>query len=128
MQQVKQTLESKNVLLGNLYIDLKDGLLSQEEYFQHRKILLADITALKNHISELETLKNNNGDQLLGEMKWMSIINRYYDAEELSADMITYLIESIRINKDGSLDIKFNFMDEFERLAETCQQLGKGVA
>ena len=61
-------------------------------------------------------------------MKWKIMIQRYYDATEISADMADAFIESMKLHADGSLEIKLSYMDEFEALTSTCERLRKEVA
>ena len=109
-------------------VDLKEGLLSQEEYGHHREIIGEDIRALELKLSELESAKTETEEQITGEMKWKFMIQRYYDATEISADMADAFIESMKLHADGSLEIKLSYMDEFEALTSTCERLRKEVA
>ena len=109
IRALKQKLAHKQSLLSGMYVDLKEGLLSQEEYGHHRA-------------------KTETEEQITGEMKWKFMIQRYYDATEISADMADAFIESMKLHADGSLEIKLSYMDEFEALTSTCERLRKEVA
>jgi site-specific DNA recombinase len=67
-------------------------------------------------------------DQLTGEMKWKLMVQRFYGATEISADMVGAFVESIKLHKDGTLDIKLSYMDEFTSLIATNERLRKEVA
>ena len=128
IRALKQKLAHKQSLLSGMYVDLKEGLLSQEEYGHHREIIGEDIRALELKLSELESAKMETEEQITGEMKWKFMIQRYYDATEISADMADAFIESMKLHADGSLEIKLSYMDEFEALTSTCERLRKEVA
>ena len=128
IRALKQKLAHKQSLLSGMYVDLKEGLLSQEEYGHHREIIGEDIRALELKLSELESVKTETEEQITGEMKWKFMIQRYYDATEISADMADAFIESMKLHADGSLEIKLSYMDEFEALTSTCERLRKEVA
>lgn len=128
IRALKQKLAHKQSLLSGMYVDLKEGLLSQEEYGHHREIIGEDIRALELKLSELESAKMEAEEQITGEMKWKFMIQRYYDATEISADMADAFIESMKLHADGSLEIKLSYMDEFEALTSTCERLRKEVA
>ena len=128
IRALKQKLAHKQSLLSGMYVDLKEGLLSQEEYGHHREIIGEDIRALELKLSELESAKTETEEQITGEMKWKFMIQRYYDATEISADMADAFIESMKLHADGSLEIKLSYMDEFEALTSTCERLRKEVA
>lgn len=128
IRALMQKLAHKQSLLSGMYVDLKEGLLSQEEYGHHREIIGEDIRALELKLSELESAKTETEEQITGEMKWKFMIQRYYDATEISADMADAFIESMKLHADGSLEIKLSYMDEFEALTSTCERLRKEVA
>ena len=128
IKALKQKLAHKQSLLGNLYVDLKEGLLSQEDYGHHREIITADIKALETKLSEVEPEKTETEEQLTGEMKWKFLIRKFYEAEEMTAEMADAFIETMKLHKDGSLEIKLSYMDEFIALTTTCERLRKEVA
>lgn len=125
---LRQKLAHKQSVLSNMYVDLKEGLLSQEEYGQHREIITEDIKALETQLSELEAAKNETEEQLTGEMKWKLMIQRFYDATEITEEMADAFIETMKLHEDGSLEIKLSYMDEFVALTNTCERLRKEVA
>lgn len=53
---------------------------------------------------------------------------KYYKAESVTEEMVNVLIDSMKMNEDCSLDITFNYMDEFKSLMETIETLRKEVA
>lgn len=125
---LRQKLAHKQSVLSGMYVDLKEGLLSQEDYGHHREIITADIKALETQLSELEADKNETEEQLTGEMKWKLMIRRFYDATEMTAEMADAFIETMKLHEDGSLEIKLSYMDEFVALTNTCEKLRKEVA
>lgn len=88
---MKQKLAHKQSLLSGMYVDLKEGLLSQEEYGHHHEIIGEDIRALELKLSELESAKTETEEQITGEMKWKFMIQRYYDATEIQLISIDLL-------------------------------------
>ena len=111
-----------------MYRDLREGLLSQEDYAQTREVLLKEITQLEKQLGELEETLNQNEEQLKGEKKWAALAKKYYDAKEITAEMVDAMILSMKMNEDNSLDIKFNYMDEFKAIMDKVETLRKEVA
>ena len=128
IKSLRQKLAHKQSILSGMYVDLKEGLLSQEDYGHHREIITADIKALELKLSEVESAKSETEKQLTGEMKWKFMIQRFYDATEMTAEMADAFIETMKLHKDGSLEIKLSYMDEFMALTTTCERLRKEVA
>ena len=56
------------------------------------------------------------------------IAKKYYDAQEITAEMVDAMILSMKMNEDSSLDIKFNYMDEFKAIMDKVETLRKEVA
>lgn len=130
-QETKATklqLEKKRGLLSSLYIDLKEGYLSQEEYGHHREIITSDIVALELKLAELQSAKMETEEQLTGEMKWKFLVQRFRDATEISPEMVEAFVESMKLHEDGTLDIKLSYMDEFASLLAANERLRKEVA
>jgi len=128
IKSLRQKLAHKQSILSGMYVDLKEGLLSQEDYGHHREIITADIKALELKLSEVESAKSETEEQLTGEMKWKFMIQRFYDATEMTAEMADAFIETMKLHKDGSLEIKLSYMDEFMALTTTCERLRGEVA
>ena len=128
IKSLRQKLAHKQSILSGMYVDLKEGLLSQEDYGHHREIITADIKALELKLSEVESAKSETEEQLTGEMKWKFMIQRFYDTTEMTAEMADAFIETMKLHKDGSLEIKLSYMDEFMALTTTCERLRKEVA
>lgn len=111
-----------------MYVDLKEGLLSDAEYSHHKEIVMEDIRAIERNLSELEAAKNQTEEQITGEMKWKQMIRRFHDATEISEEMADAFIETMKIHEDGTLEIKLSYMDEFAALTKTCEKIRKEVA
>jgi DNA invertase Pin-like site-specific DNA recombinase len=125
---LRQKLSHKQSLLAGLYVDLKDGFLSQEDYVGHREIMARDIASLQTHLNELETVQEENEGNLAAGTRWKVLIQRFYEAESLTTEMVDAFIESMQLNADGSLSITLSYMDELSTLASTCERLRKEVA
>lgn len=125
---VKQALEKKRTLLSTLYADLKEGFLSQEDYYSHREIITADIAALETKLAGLEAADGKAEERLYGEMKWKSMVQRFMEPKELSSELVDAFIESMSLAVDGSLDIRLNYRDEFASLMEACKRLAREAA
>ena len=113
---------------GDKYLFCANDAAVALGYGHHREIITADIKALETNLAELENAKNETEEQITGEMKWKFMIQRFYDAREMTAEMADAFIESMKLHEDGSLEIKLSYMDEFAALMNTCERLRKEVA
>lgn len=127
-KNLRKKLEQKKTIFSGLYSDFREGLLSQEDYAQTREVLMEEIKKLEKQLTETAGAKTKNDDQLKGETKWADLAKKYYKAEGVTEEMVNALIVSMKMNEDCSLDITFNYMDEFQSLMETIETLRKEVA
>lgn len=114
--------------VGGLYRDLREGLISDEDYAQTREVILGEIERLEKQLAELEGTTNRFEEQLRGEKKWAELVKKYHHATEVTAEMVDAMIVSMKMNKDSSLSIEFNHMDEFKAIFDTIDILRKEVA
>lgn len=128
LRSLRQQLEKKKSFLSSLYVDLKDGLLSGEEYEHHRAVVLSDIMALETQISELSMQNAETEQQITGEMQWKSLVERYHSASELSREMVDAFIDSMSLRQDNTLEIHLKYADEFAVLLAADEKLKKEVA
>ena len=64
----------------------------------------------------------------MGEKHWERIVNKYYNASELSKEMVHAMVKEIRLHADNSISVTFLYMNEFEELMRQCELLRKEVA
>lgn len=114
--------------VSELYKDMKDGLLTNDEYSAQRQRYQSRITELETQQAELEqTIEEAERTLSIGK-RWADIVIEYSEATELSEAMLNACVERIRVHSDGSIEIKFNYMEEFTLLHEAIQRLREEVA
>ena len=128
IKSLKKKLDQKKGLFGGLYRDLREGLISDEDYAQTREVILGEIKRLEKQLAELEGTTNRFEEQLRGEKKWAELVKKYHNATEVTAEMVDAMIVSMKMNEDSSLSIEFNHMDEFKAIYDTIDILRKEVA
>lgn len=127
-QQITGELERKRKLSAGLYADFKDGLIGQEEYVYAKNKYQTDIVALEQELYECRHTTEKTADDILGGKKWTELIERYYKAEVLTAEMIGAMVKEIRLHDDLSISIEFLHADEFRALLAACETVREEVA
>lgn len=122
-RSLQQKLKSKKAILSGLYVDYKEGLLSRQDYLFTKEKIDADIRALEADLASQESTSDKTRSLLLGKLKWHDMVRKFQDAGELSAEMVDAFVETIRLHKDGSLEIRLTYMDEFAALMDACEQV-----
>lgn len=125
---LQQKLENKKSILSSLYVDYKEGLLSRQDYLFTRERIDSAIHEIEAELAEQESVTSKTRGLLTGETKWKHMVQNYQNAAELSQEMVDAFIETIKLHKDGSLEIKLNYMDEFAALMDACEQIQKESA
>ena len=121
-------IKSLRSVISTLYVDMKDGLLTDAEYLMQKEKYQAQIAELEHTLGELTQDETDTEEQLIGTKKWAAIAEEYSEATELSEGMLNACVELIKVHADGSLEITFNYMQEFKELLETTERLRKEVA
>lgn len=125
---LQQKLENKKSILSGLYVDYKEGLLSRQDYLFTRERIDSAIHEIETELAEQESVTSKTRGLLTGEMKWKHMVQKYQNAAELSQEMVEAFVETIKLHKDGSLEIQLNYMDEFAALIDACEQIQKESA
>lgn len=121
-------IKNLNSSIATLYVDLKDGLLTDQDYLVQKEKYQAQIAELERQLTKYNQDENDTEEQLIGSKHWAAIVEEYLAATELSEGMLTACVELIKFHSDGSLEIKFNYMEEFKELLSTTERLQKEVA
>ena len=127
-QKVSAELERKRRQSALLYSDFKDGLISQEEYVYAKKQYQADMDSLEQEFYEIQYMEQRTADVIIGEKKWTDLIDRYYKAESLTAEMVSAMIKEIRLHHDLTITIEFLYANEFEELLAEYETVRREVA
>lgn len=125
---LEKRITSTRAAISALYIDMKDGLLTNEEYLVQKNKYQHQIILLEQQINEFNQEKTESPDDLIGSTHWAMIVKKYADATELSKDLLDACVESIKLHDDGSLAITFRYGQELEKLRNTAERLSEEVA
>lgn len=128
VQELTEQLNAKKKTFSSLYFDYKEGILTQREFLDARETYQTAITALENQIQELESTHNRVKKTETGARKWDALIKKYYKMQSITAEIINAFVEEIRFYADGSIDIDFKYMNEFEEMFKECERIRKEVA
>ena len=128
VKELQDKLDQKKKLFSRLYIDFKDGILTQQEYLLARDVYQKEISAYESELQELQAIKTKTKVTETGARKWNRLISRYYKTKTVTEEMVEAMVDEIRVNTDGSLDIRFKYMPEFEEMFKECERIRKEVA
>ena len=121
-------MKKKKSLSTNLYTDMKEGIISQDEYVYAKKRYQVEIAHLQQRIEELKTVAQKPVNSMFQERKWSYLADAYINAKKLTSEMIDAMVDTIRFHADGSIDVTLKYMNEFADLIEECEKLRKESA
>ena len=105
-------------LLSSLYLDLKEDVISKEEYHLFRKNYMEKLTKLDESI-EYRLKRQEDTKYKIDENKsWIIDINRYKNLSEIDRLSVVMLIDKIFISEDKKIDVRFNHTEELSLLEE----------
>lgn len=99
----------------NLYENLVSGALTKEEFAQYKQEYTTKAenirAAIQSWNDKLTEALENRGDR----NRWINHFLQFSEMEDIDRGMVARLIQSIVINTDKSIDIRFNYQDEYQR-------------
>ena len=118
----KRRTEEIDKLLLKSYEDLVLGRLSEALYAKMNGLLNDEQTALTEEIKELERAIATHNASLKGAQKFIDLVGRYQDFQELTVTMLNEFVEKILVHERAEkgkrdttqdVDIYFNFIGRY---------------
>lgn len=128
VKDIQKEIDRRKGLCTALYTDLKEGILTQDEYFYAKMRYQEEIDSLEKELQELESIRGKASEVVQGEKKWEQLISKYYKAQTLNLAMMDAIVKEIKLYADNSISIEFRYMNEFEELLQECERIRREVA
>lgn len=118
LENTQSSLVKQQNIQDSLYVDWKNGDISREQHNRLRVKTEEKIQNLNNVIKTLlherETLKSNMKDS----NHYLQTFCKYKNIQKLDSKIMIELIDKIYIYENKSINIKFNFEDEYKLTTE----------
>lgn len=108
-----------------LYEDLKDSLISKDEYYSFKEDYDNRIVSIKQQISNLVSRRNAIEGGLTSAQGWFAQFRKYENIEKLTRIAIVSLIERVEINDNKDIHVKFRHADQFAAALEYLEMQKK---
>ena len=119
-------------LKTSIYEDMKQGILTKEEFLAAKERYAGKISKLEMELNEKERELKEFEKYMGGENRWLKAFLGFRDAKELTREMAVNLLEKVAIFEDKRIHIRFRFRNEYEylmsRLAERGERCGRAVS
>ena len=111
----ERRLEHAQNCKSRLYENLVEGMITKEEYANYKvkytrqaEEIKAAITALKEKLKDVLENKSERN-------RWISHFTQFESMETLDRKALIHMVQSIQVRGKNELDIRFNYMDEYEK-------------
>lgn len=114
--QAKEELGRYIYLKTNIYEDMKQGILTKEEFLAAKEKYALRIAELEEELNKKEKELADFEQCMNGSNRWMKAFLHFQGAEELTRDMAVELLEKVEMFGDKRVHIKFRFRNEYDYL------------
>ncbi len=101
-------------MMVDLYPDLKNGLISQEEYLRLKESITAKIETLDKMIANLSETAKSYEEGVNDENEFISHFKKYGKLKNLTRSILMELVEEILVHDDKRITIKFKFENPYK--------------
>ncbi|MBP3345185.1 MAG: recombinase family protein [Clostridia bacterium] len=98
--------------LGNYYLKLKSGKISEIDYRAEKEKIENQIKVCENQIITLSATLNNNVEN--AHNNFVTALKKYKNFNSLTKEMAQELIDVIYVYENNRIEINFKFQDEFD--------------
>ena len=114
-------------LRGMLYEDMKDGIISKEDY---KELHAAYEERKKNAEIAIHQIEKEMDDVLNRKSKgflWLDYFTKYHNIENLTREVVVSLIREIKVFDKNQIEIVFDFNDSYKECLKVIENQGHSV-
>lgn len=117
MVQIERAIRQTNSKIADLYKDVSDGLIDENDYLLMKTKFLNDKKQFEREEKLLSDNMKKNSDSA-GTLRAADYLKKCKKAKKLDRKMVESFIELVTINDDKSIEITFSCCDEILRKLE----------
>ncbi len=124
-EQARDELQRYTYLKTSIYEDLKQGILTKNEYLAAKERYTRKSSELETEWNSKQAELDNFAQCMSGANRWLKAFLKFKDAKELTRDMAVNLLEKVEIYENKRIHIRFRFRNEYECLTSMLQNSSK---
>lgn len=124
--QAKEELERYIYLKTSIYEDMKQGILTKEEFLTAKKKYTRRILDLEEELHKREQDLEDFEQCMSGANRWLESFLRFQGEETLTRKMAVELLEKVEVFGDKRIHIIFKFRNEYDYLMMQLEAEGNG--
>lgn len=118
LKATQTSLQKQQNVQDNLYIDWKNGDITREQHNRLRSKTEDKIENLKQTINQLWQEKKVLESNLKDSNNFLETFCKYQNIKTLDSKILIELVNKIYIYENKTIDVKFNFRDEYKLTLE----------
>lgn len=124
--QIRERLQKYTYLKTCIYEDMKQGILTQEEYGIARERYALQIRELEGEEKKFERDLDDFERLLNKKNQWMEAFLSFRNTKLLTREMATELLDTVEVYENKRVHIKFRFRNEYEYLISQLKEMDLG--
>lgn len=121
LAQKAKELEKATEVLDSLYMDWKNGEITQEQYRRMKGRLEKQARQLEETILRIQNERQVMAQGAEAGNLCLTAFLERRSIDALSRGFLVELVSAVYIHKDKSIEIEFNFSDQYRRIAERIE-------
>lgn len=105
-------------ILDSLYVDWKNGDITRDQYRRMKGRYEEQSQQLQETIARIQSEYEAMAQGINADNPYLTAFLKYRNIQSLSRGLLVELIDAIYVHEDKSVEIGFNFADQFRRIAE----------
>ena len=128
LEKKKMETERCKELRMMLYSDMKEGIVSKEDYVELHAAYGKRLRNAEESIRAIQKEMDNMLEKADASNTWLDYFVKYQDIEVLTRTVIVELIREIRVHDKKNIEIVFDFDDCYQALLSQLPAMGVDVA
>ncbi|MCC8102178.1 MAG: recombinase family protein, partial [Clostridiales bacterium] len=124
IMQLEKEADRYQGLKENLYEDMKDGLISREEFQSMRGNFSKRVRDAQEKIRKLEKKREEILEKQKKPYPWLDEFCKYKEITYLDRKALNTLVESVTVYSADRIEIQFRYGDEMESLLQVFEEYG----
>ena len=135
LEERTRELEKAAGVLDGLYMDWKSGDITRDQYRRMKARFEEQSRQLQETIAHIQSECEALAQGIDTENPYLTTFLKHRNIETLSRGLLVELVNAIYVHEDKSIEIEFNYADQYRRIAEyiennkveLCENGGKAV-
>lgn len=118
----EEAIEKNERLKHDIYADLKDGLLEQEDYEKLKEGYSLRIAEARDALRRYESDRRMIREGAKNQQGWLAGFRKYRNITKLNRSVIVHLIARINVYEGKQIEVVFRQKDQFADMQEFMQE------